>query len=707
MVAATKKGKEVKAPKPSKSFREVGKEFRAAATELLAQCKTALNYPERMRSEEFEFLEQLVERGLDKNPSIGTDLQRARELVTRILGAKSPSSDQADRELLERLRECLHQIHSRDRDYDLAGRLINQASFASDEERVEARRIVDVYGDFSRDESPPAKPTNGKASRNGKHGEASPANTWGEVFEVDLGLIDRHPENREPTIDEIQARAESMKTEQLEEVRIRIRPGGRFQMLSGETRWKAAKLLKWKKIRARAIDCTDAQARLYLIRFNAQRSDINPIQKAKHILKLCEPADKGGNGLTREQAAAEVGIESVGGASNLVRLLELPEIWQQRVISGELPQSFARLLIPYANAPHLVEAIEQDWQNCHKKGAREWEREEWQHRDDLAGRIDHIVAQHTRPIDAKIKIHGYTWQQVGTYNSYGRLFELTKELREQLDVVTLEVDGKKREVATNVKLFDQLQIPLIKKKAGVKKSKNEADEDGARATPAKARKPTAAELRAREKEKAEQLTRRIQAWRHQWLKPFVAQAIERQPAIVLRILIWMSTNPLGHFDLIGLRLRERIAGKAKEHGASASDVWRALGQLGADAASLTQVGQEVARCVIAAEDRDGYRPRVDFSTLEELASIAGLDVAELWKQSQAKDSIGHAHFVEFFELHQTAQLDELGDELMRHVRGQKDKATRVKIFTVATSCPVRLPKSIKPLAAAKAAKKGK
>jgi hypothetical protein len=68
-------------------------------------------------------------------------------------------------------------------------------------------------------------------------------------------------------------------------------------------------------------------------------------------------ADSGGrSGLTKDAAAKRVGLKDGSSASNLVRLLKLPKIWQDRVAAGELPESFARLIVPICHAKHFATA---------------------------------------------------------------------------------------------------------------------------------------------------------------------------------------------------------------------------------------------------------------------------------------------------------------------------------------------------------------
>jgi uncharacterized ParB-like nuclease family protein len=86
----------------------------------------------------------------------------------------------------------------------------------------------------------------------------------GQVVKIALDVLVRHPVNRHPTKESIAARAESMKGGQLEPILVRRHLewgiNGRYQILSGETRWLAAKKLGRETIDARIRECDDTQA---------------------------------------------------------------------------------------------------------------------------------------------------------------------------------------------------------------------------------------------------------------------------------------------------------------------------------------------------------------------------------------------------------------------------------------------------------------
>jgi ParB/RepB/Spo0J family partition protein len=212
--------------------------------------------------------------------------------------------------------------------------------------------------------------------------------------------LTRHPDNREPTAAAVAAMVASMRAEgQIEPLLVRPMPGPQgersgaagWQIISGETRWRAARELGLESLAVRVVDATDPRALELMAICNARRVDLDPVEKARLIARLCAPIVRGGAGLTREAAAKIYGLESGAAASNLVRLLDLPVAWRERVASGAVPQSVARLLLPYVEAPRILEAIGASWEKAQAPNAADWDRENWSTRERAADEILDLV----------------------------------------------------------------------------------------------------------------------------------------------------------------------------------------------------------------------------------------------------------------------------------------------------------------------------
>ncbi len=150
----------------------------------------------------------------------------------------------------------------------------------------------------------------------------------GDVQLRQIRLDDIRPGHHQPRrrIDEDTLRelAESIKSQGLIQpviVRGDANDAGRYELIAGERRWRAARIAGLARIPAlvRSLDENDAAA-IALIE-NIQREDLNPLEEASAIQQLIVQFE-----LTHEQAASAIG-RSRPAVSNLLRLLELsPEV---------------------------------------------------------------------------------------------------------------------------------------------------------------------------------------------------------------------------------------------------------------------------------------------------------------------------------------------------------------------------------------------
>jgi ParB family chromosome partitioning protein len=120
---------------------------------------------------------------------------------------------------------------------------------------------------------------------------------------------------------------------------VRVIPGGRYQLITGERRLLASKQAGKGTIPAIVRTVSDEQAMEMTIVENLQRADLNPIEQARAYLRLATDFR-----MTQEQMALRTGKERASVA-NFLRLLKLPEPVQHKVESGELSFGHARTLL--------------------------------------------------------------------------------------------------------------------------------------------------------------------------------------------------------------------------------------------------------------------------------------------------------------------------------------------------------------------------
>ena len=126
--------------------------------------------------------------------------------------------------------------------------------------------------------------------------------------------------------------------------------GGKYMIVAGERRWRAAKIAGVDKVPALVRTLTN-QHRLELSLIeNLQRADLNPLETATAYLKLRDQFN-----LTLEQVGERVGGRSVSAISNTMRLLKLPDIARKAIAEGKISEGTARPLIGLE--PELVEQV--------------------------------------------------------------------------------------------------------------------------------------------------------------------------------------------------------------------------------------------------------------------------------------------------------------------------------------------------------------
>ena len=163
-----------------------------------------------------------------------------------------------------------------------------------------------------------------------------------------LEAISANPKQPRQTFNEVSLNelAESMKVNGvIQPIIVRPLPGGKYQLVAGERRWRAAQKAGLKTIPAivREVDAL-TQAQLAMIE-NIQREDLNPVERALGYQTLVKEL-----GLTQAELAGRLG-EDRSSITNYLRLLELAEPVRELVRAGKLAMGHAKLL---AGVPDIL-----------------------------------------------------------------------------------------------------------------------------------------------------------------------------------------------------------------------------------------------------------------------------------------------------------------------------------------------------------------
>ena len=129
--------------------------------------------------------------------------------------------------------------------------------------------------------------------------------------------------------------------------------GSMYQIVTGERRWRAARMAGLSEIPVMVIVADDKKAAELALVENIQRSDLNPIEEALGFEALIEE-----HGLTQEEAAKRIG-KSRSAVTNALRLLNLPESVRKMIESGDLSTGHAKVLLGISDASLLEKAAVQ------------------------------------------------------------------------------------------------------------------------------------------------------------------------------------------------------------------------------------------------------------------------------------------------------------------------------------------------------------
>ncbi len=171
---------------------------------------------------------------------------------------------------------------------------------------------------------------------------AAPASAPGAPLELNILDIERSPyqPRREFKEAELRELGESIKNNGLvQPPTVRKNSAGRYELIAGERRLRAAQLIGWKKIQVVVKDVDDQTAAIMTTTENLQREDLNPIEEAVSYRTLQEKFN-----LTQADVAEKVG-KGRATVANAVRLLELPDEVKSLVETKLLSVGHAKVLL--------------------------------------------------------------------------------------------------------------------------------------------------------------------------------------------------------------------------------------------------------------------------------------------------------------------------------------------------------------------------
>jgi ParB family chromosome partitioning protein len=181
------------------------------------------------------------------------------------------------------------------------------------------------------------------------------------VVQIGVDEIVSNPFQPRTVFDEesIQELAKTIHTHGMIQPIVVRRRQGKYELIAGERRWRAAKSLGWTKIPAIVKDMNDAQTASAALIENLQREGLTPIEEAVAYQQLLEI-----HGLTQESLAQRLG-KGQSTIANKLRLLHLPDEVQQALLRRQITERHARALLALPSEELqlkvLSECMERGW----------------------------------------------------------------------------------------------------------------------------------------------------------------------------------------------------------------------------------------------------------------------------------------------------------------------------------------------------------
>ncbi|MET3469599.1 ParB family chromosome partitioning protein [Novosphingobium sp. 1529] len=192
------------------------------------------------------------------------------------------------------------------------------------------------------------------AATGGTPAAAAPARATTGVALLSVAEIEPHPDQPRRHFDEeaLDELAQSIAARGvIQPVIVRPMAGGRYQLVAGERRWRAAQRARVHEIPAIVRQLDEREVTALALIENLQREDLNPVEEARAYQRLSD-----NDGLTQQEIARFVD-KSRSHVANLMRLLSLPEEVLDMVQRDDLSMGHARALAVVPDPLPLAQEI--------------------------------------------------------------------------------------------------------------------------------------------------------------------------------------------------------------------------------------------------------------------------------------------------------------------------------------------------------------
>jgi ParB family chromosome partitioning protein len=215
----------------------------------------------------------------------------------------------------------------------------------------------------------------------------------------------------------------------LQPLLIRPHPqvSGRFQIVAGERRWRAAGLAGLHEVPAMVRELSDSEAMAGALVENLQRQGLNPIEEAEGYSRLLDEF-----GMTHETLAQAVG-KSRSHLTNTLRMLNLPGQVKQAVREGAISAGHARALLSVASPEAALAAVVEQGLSVRQTEALAHKKQADREREPPVKDPDMVALEHELSEELGMRVEIATRGQVGAvrvhYRSLDQLDAFLARLR--------------------------------------------------------------------------------------------------------------------------------------------------------------------------------------------------------------------------------------------------------------------------------------
>jgi ParB family chromosome partitioning protein len=176
-----------------------------------------------------------------------------------------------------------------------------------------------------------------------------------KLIDIDVDTIHPNPYQPRKTFPKnaLQQLADSMKEVGIIQPVVVFKKDGKYFLIVGERRWRAAQLLGWEKIPAMVKEFSEKEVMAEALIENIQREELNAIEIAEGIEALMTKSGEG-----QQETAERIGMNRATLA-NFLRLLKLPVQIKEDIVQGKLDQGHARALLALKNDQDMLAAATQ------------------------------------------------------------------------------------------------------------------------------------------------------------------------------------------------------------------------------------------------------------------------------------------------------------------------------------------------------------